>query len=568
MTEQHELTTVKRNFGDEKIDVLYRKATPIDAPESRYPGFHPHTYTLAKGTVMNTGALPLPCDIICNQDVAIPMRDGITLYADIFRPAEENDLPAIIAWGPFGKRGGTSLNQIPGRSGVPKDAVSDLQSWEGPDPAYWCNHGYAIVNVDARGVASSEGDIHFWGTMEAQDGYDTIEWLAAQSWCNGKVTLSGNSWLAIVQWFIAALQPPHLTAIAPWEGHIDLYRCDVLRGGIQDYRFNERVLTGLRGRNRIEDMPAMVRKYPLMNGYWEDKEAKLEKITIPAYVVASLSAHHTIDGFPRIGSKEKWLRVHNTNEWFDYYTPEYTEDLRRFYDYYLKGIQNGWETTPKVRLSVINPGGTDEVDRPEIEWPLKRIRYQRLYLDAQLGKLSFEPIPTASNVGYSVENGEGKTMFTITFDKDTEITGNLTLHLWAEADGSDDMDLFVNVSKWDAQNSPQRGASSRYAGPDGRLRASHRQLDTEKSKPGRVRHTHRMEELLSPGQIVSMEIPIRATSMRWHAGEQLVLTISGPLSSKAPEGVTPQLLTRNKGGHIIHTGGKYDSYLLVPIIPG
>jgi len=567
MTEQYELTTVRRKFGNEEINVFYRKATSIDAPESQYPGFKPGTVTLAKGTEINPGALPLPCDIVCDQDVGIPMRDGITLYADIFKPVGASELPVIIAWGPFGKRGGNNLNNIPGRSGVPKNAVSDLQSWEAPDPAYWCNHGYAVANVDARGVASSEGDIHFWGTVEAQDGYDTVEWLAAQPWCNGKVALSGNSWLAIVQWFIAALQPPHLAAIAPWEGHIDLYRCDVLRGGIQDYRFNERVLTGLRGKNRIEDMPAMVRKFPLMNGYWEDKRARLEDIIAPAYVVASWGTHHTIGGFPRIGSKEKWLRVHNTNEWYDYYTPKYAEDLRRFFDYYLKGIQNGWETTPKVRLSIHNLGGDDEVDRPEASWPLERAQYQRLYLNAQETNLSTTPVPGESQVRYPTDSGEGKSVFTYVFDKDTEITGNLTLHLWVEADGSDDMDLFVTVRKLDiGGNRPKWGVHTRYSGSDGRLRASHRELDTKRSKPELVYHTHRKERRLSPGEIVAVDIPIRATGMRWRSGEQLVLTIFEPLSSEAPEGVVPQFLTRNKGDHIIHTGGQYDSYLYVPII--
>ncbi len=88
--------------------------------------------------------------------------------------------------------------------GVPEGALSPGAKFEGPDPAYWCHHGYAVINPDSRGVGNSEGDIAFWGTGDGEDGYDLIEWVAAQEWCNGRVGMAGNSWLAIAQWYIAA----------------------------------------------------------------------------------------------------------------------------------------------------------------------------------------------------------------------------------------------------------------------------------------------------------------------------------------------------------------------------
>ena len=165
--------------------------------------------------------MALPCDIIVERDVEVPMRDGVKIYIDVYRPQGDAKVPAIIAWSPYGKKGGfQTLDQLPMRAGVPVKILSDLQAWEAPDPAYWCDQGYAVVNVDARGAYMSEGDIHFWGSQEGRDGHDTIEWLASRDWCNGKVGLTGNSWLAIVQWFIAATRPPHLAAIAPWEGFL------------------------------------------------------------------------------------------------------------------------------------------------------------------------------------------------------------------------------------------------------------------------------------------------------------------------------------------------------------
>lgn len=83
--------------------------------------------------------------------------------------------------------------------GVPLRKLSELQKWEGPDPAYWVEHGYAIVNADARGVGKSEGNIYQFGSQEGRDGADVVDWIGEQSWCSGKVSLSGNSYLSISQ---------------------------------------------------------------------------------------------------------------------------------------------------------------------------------------------------------------------------------------------------------------------------------------------------------------------------------------------------------------------------------
>jgi predicted acyl esterase len=111
-------------------------------------------------------------------------------------------------------------------------------------------------------------------------------------------------------------------------------------------------------------------------------------------------------------------------------------------------------------------------------------------------------------------------------------------------------------------------ASLFFTGATGRLRVSHRQLDPERSTPSEPYLTHRVEELLSPGQVVPVDLSIWPLSMRWHAGEQLRLIVAGYNLTPAPlPGVKPPNL-RNKGEHIIHTGGKYDSHLLVPKISG
>lgn len=91
------------------------------------------------------------------------------------------------------------MDDIPFRAGVPLSSLSDFQKWEGPDPAYWVLHGYAIVNADPRGVGKSEGNICAMGSQEGRDGADVVDWIGNEKWCSGKVALTGNSWLAASQ---------------------------------------------------------------------------------------------------------------------------------------------------------------------------------------------------------------------------------------------------------------------------------------------------------------------------------------------------------------------------------
>ena len=105
-----------------------------------------------------------------------------------------------------------------------------LEKFEGIDPGLWVAKGYAVINIDARGVGNSDGYVCIMGKQDAEDGHDAIEAIAKLPWCNGAVGMAGNSALAICQWHIAATQPPSLKAIAPWEGSGDLYREQFCRG--------------------------------------------------------------------------------------------------------------------------------------------------------------------------------------------------------------------------------------------------------------------------------------------------------------------------------------------------
>lgn len=154
-------------FKGEFANVPYVPLPPPEAhPMFDYDGFKPGTTTLKAGYKQDPSRRAFGVDTIYERDVGITVRDGAILYADIFRPAAGDEVPAILPWSPYGKSG-TGFFQYDrlgaNRCGVPADATSGYDKFEAPCPAVWAERGYATVNVDARGAGDSEGDLVFWG---------------------------------------------------------------------------------------------------------------------------------------------------------------------------------------------------------------------------------------------------------------------------------------------------------------------------------------------------------------------------------------------------------------------
>lgn len=580
---------IPEKFGDEEIGVIFRPSPP---PRGAHElnldglGFHP---PFNQRTYIEDG-------IRVDQDVPVKLRDGTTIYVDVYRPDGPeglSNLPTILAWCFFGKRPGDSPKTWQA-FGVPPDTFSKMARFEGPDPGYWCKQGYAVVNADSRGAGHSEGNLVVWGPQDGRDGADTVEWIASQVWSNGRVSMFGNSGLSMVQWWIAAEQPAHLACIAPWEGLSDLYREMVTENGIPCPGFVDFVMGGQSGPGYIEDVLEMLKQYPLINGYWQSKIPQFEKIKIPSYVTCSWSHLHllgSVTGFRKIRSPKKWLRIHRDFEWPDTYSWWNMEDLKRFYDRYLKGIRNGWELTPRVRIEVMDAYDYDfQVNRPEREFPLARTQYQKLYLDASNAKaggdagteegargntpalsvtgggLSWEPVGVETKASYDAN--EGLTTFDITFTEDVELTGFMKAHLWVEADGHDEMDLFLTVQKLDENGKflPTLVLGEEHPGTWGRLRVSQRALDPDASTDYQPVQAHKVKEPLKPGEIVPVDIAFFPISRLWHKGQRLRLQLAGRYFREGWfEPFTWE--TNNKGTHVIHTGGKYDSFLQIPVVP-
>ena len=291
-------------------------------------------------------------NMIIERDVAVTLRDGTTMYVDVCRPEDEAPAAAIIGWGPYGKHGHTRYATVFPNAGVNQDALSPYTAFEALDPAWWVPKGYAIINPDPRGTWHSQGRATYISPEETRDFCDLIEWAGTRPWSNGKVGLSGVSYLAVAQWFVAAEQPPHLAAINPWEGWSDTYRELVRHGGIPETSFWP-YLPHRWGHSvtQIEDLLIEDAEHPLLDAFWESKAASLEKITVPAFVVASwsdqgLHTRGTLEGFRRMASPQKWLDVHGRKKWAYYYDPQAVARLRAFFDHFLLGKNSQVLTWP------------------------------------------------------------------------------------------------------------------------------------------------------------------------------------------------------------------------------
>lgn len=300
---------------------------------------------------------------------------------------------------------------------------------------------------------------------------------------------------------------------------------------------------------KLEDVSGVLRSNPLWNEYWEDKRSKPEQIDVPTYIVASwtnpIHTSGTLRAYRAIpGSVPKWLRVHNSQEWPDYYADSSCRDLKRFLNCFLKGHHdNGWLATPKVRLSILNfglSGLDDTVNRSELEWPLARTVYRKLYLtpDHQMNSSqSGQP----GSVAY--DSKSGSTKFRYRLPADMETTGHFTARLAVSCPSSADMDLFIQVCRLRGPSSykqgvltirPQNAVVLRllkllhdwqvglqsvgmlfHWGPNGQLRVSHAHKKSTLATPFEPVYDHVNKITLAKGEIRVVEVPLRPYGMYW-----------------------------------------------------
>jgi hypothetical protein len=563
-----------------------------------------------------------------DSDVPIELEDGLVLRADVFRPDDDEPYPVLLSYGPYAKglhfedgypdQWRRMCEQHPD---VPAGSSNRFAAWELADPEKWVPHGYVCVRVDSRGAGSSPGDVDPWSPREAQDLYECIEWAAVQPWSTGKVGLTGVSYYAMNQWQAAALQPPSLTAICPWEGSSDIYREMARQGGMHaafierwypnqiatvQHGLGERAKKsrvtgkGVAGEETLSDeqleasridFGAVVREHAFDDEYWQARRPDLSKITVPMLSAANWGGpphlRGNIEGFLGASSEQKWLECHGLEHWTHYYTDYGRELQKEFFDHFLKGEDNGWDKRPPVILNARRPDGSFE-HRAEQDWPLPQTQWTTFYLDTGSARLVREPLGEPASVSY--EPLEDGVTFRLTAEEELEVTGPMAAKLFVES-ATEDADLFVILRLFDPD-----GEECYFIGTvdpamaltHGWLRASHRKLDPERSTPERPYHPHDEKEPLTPGAVYELDVEIWPTSIVVPAGYTLALTIQGtdydhgPIGeasnagwSKAMGGVGPFVHVDPDdrppavfGGTVtVHAGGDRSSYLLLPVIP-
>ena len=547
-----------------KHDFEYRLRGPLAAPEELGGRAPEYRRSVDQGTIIE-------------RDVAVTLRDGAKIYIDLFRPADEKPAAPLIGWGPYGKHSPTNYAKQFPTSGVDTGKLSQYTAFEAPDPVYWAARGYAVINVDPRGTWFSEGTASFLSPEEALDQYDLIEWAGTQPWSNGKVGLAGVSYLASSQYLVAALNPPHLAAINPWEGWSDTYREVVRHGGIPETEFWGYLPSRWgRSKTRIEDLRGETEEHPFIDALWASKVADFSKIKVPAYVVASwtdqgLHTRGTLEVYKQISSAQKWLEVHGRKKWAYFYEPQSLQRQQAFFDHFLRGLSTELASWPKVRLEVRQKYYVG-VARSEREWPLARTRYTKLYLNAKTSTMRLDPVAADASCSYASQDKGSRVAFDFRFEKQTDLIGHTKLKLWVSAPESDDMDIFVGLQKLDSAGKivPFPYFAQFEDGPValGWLRASHRELDAAKSTEYQPVLAHRREQKLVRGEVVPLEIEIWPSGTRFEAGESLRLVVQGTDICPHPRPSVQDLheATVNRGEHLLVAGGRYDAHLLVPVV--
>ena len=373
--------------------------------------------------------------VVREPNVMVPMRDGVRLATDIYRPDVPGRFPALVTRGPYGK-----------------DGYADNQehsSW------YFPQRGYVVVSQDCRARFESEGGYYDPLFQEAQDGYDTVEWAARQPWSNGRIGTTGQSYLGATQYTLAAgdALPPHLQAMAPVSASSDFHQSWVYHtGGAMEWGWTIPYAIH-KGRNTLEragryDLLAQMDEYvadadnfarPLRDSWyrhlplrdWIDrlKEAapylheyfdeendgpywwkinllrQAQRIDIPMFHVSSwydIFLEGALNSYQAMREKAPTVRTRNGQKllvgpWAHirpYTAPtsretgdidfgpeariELHEHLLRWFDFWLKDVQTGIMDEPPVSIFVMGENRW----RSENEWPLARTHYTRYYLHA------------------------------------------------------------------------------------------------------------------------------------------------------------------------------------------
>jgi predicted acyl esterase len=537
-----------------------------------------------------------------DRDITIQMSDGVRMTVDVVRPDGAGKFPALISMAAFNKDIQTDrVWPAAGRSrrirGTP-DAAIEAGPWD-----YFVPRGYVHIIGSVRGTGKSEGAFDFMGPREVMDTCEVIEWAARQPWCNSHVGMLGIGDAAVHHLLAGMRHPPHLKAIAPIGAFWDNYREFWWPGGILSVGFlrwlisltnfdvhtQENSLREEMGekayrkaiRCALEDCdvraePSLVEALrnpdlptnagvidvllrPTWGRYWEER-AVLDpsQIEVPTYLGGASHRPAALYRWPDLKVPKKLVTT--PPPYVDRPYTQFSLEVLRWYDYWLKGIDTGIMDEPNVRLFVRGANEWLTAD----DFPVPGTRFIPFALHENHSLSEIEPWPETASSSYDTRPSHRGFLkyYSAPLLENTEIAGPIVLKLYASCRGTD-MDFFVGL--WDVDPEGREVCLNR-----GWLKASHRELDLKRSKPWWPVHTHRTPQPLVPGQVYSFDIDIYATANLFKAGHRIMLKISS--ADDEPENLGEvkmnHLLSQTSNIVTIYHEERYPSYLLLPVIRG
>lgn len=541
----------------------------------------------------NYDRMPSDHGMIVERDVAVPMRDGVNLSVDIYRPDTADKFPALLAFSIYNKdlQGPDVAKTLP-----PQPAWSSLWAGllEAGDTKFFVSRGYIHIIGSPRGVAKSDG-----GGSRQWDSYDLIEWIAAQPWCDGNVGMVGISGFGAEQFHVAKQNPPHLKAIFPLDprgayGTLGSFREEYPGGVLHLFRY---LIMHFAAMHQTKGKPGTLpperealwqeamnnpdyRMYPHlfnvltqkgqhMPPYFEllidpyDKEAairdaeqSLKRIKVPTYTGSGWYAYTYkthLNGaqnyFEKIAAPKKLMFLGPAHLERPFHSLH--GEILRWHDHWLKNIDTGIMNDPPVRYWVM---GANEW-RSGADWPLPETQWTKFYLNSweRLQAAPFTPSsvdddlpadafaqmpPTQTNAVQTLR------YMTDPLPEDLLIAGPSVLNLFAAID-QDDTNWIVSLKDVGPDGSVRTVREGERDLPRdlhereltrGWLKASHRAIDPVRSKAWRPWHplTRQAQKKVVPGEIAEYAIEILATANLFRRGHRICIDIA---SADMPTGV-------------------------------
>lgn len=563
------------------------------------------------------------------RDVMVPMRDGVHLCVDIYRPDARGKFPALLAFAAALNKDMQTPEVCEAFGPHPDWATFWYGAQEAGDTRYLVSRGYVHVIADARGAGKSED-----GGSPQWDLYDLIEWMARQPWCDGNIGMIGISAFGAAQWQAAVQQPPHLKAIFPVDPGTAYGFRDTFPGGVlhfMQYNMAARNVTHeVKGRpgplppeqERLWEEAMNNPDYIMYNYVYhiltqkgqtngaffnlllspfateeEEKraEANFGKVKVPAYTGAGWYAYtykSHLQGcqnwYGKVKVPKKLLITGPSHLERPFH--QFHDEILRWYDYWLKGIDTGIMDEPPVKLWVMGANRWYHGD----DWPLPETKWTKLYLHSW-ERLREEPfIPSSRDASNDpdafIQMPLSQTRavqrlryMTDPLPEDMLIAGPSALYLYASID-QEDTNWIVTLKDVGPDVSVRTAREEEREVPDnlperelvrGWLRASHRALDSARSKPWKPWHplTREAQKPVVPGEVNEYAIEILSTANLFEKGHRICIDIT---SMDVPTGtggftnvayIPYHLCSSKTTAHKIYHNEEYPSYLLLPVIP-